>query len=128
MNRVRSAGGCSTWTFSSAGHPPPLLLRDGTVETLAFTPGPPLGSNLRRKPFEETEVKLVSGDVLVLFTDGVVERRGESIDVGIDRLRNVLPTIDTGGDLNDLARSTITDLAGDHPSDDTAIVIAHFAT
>lgn len=118
--------GNATWTFSAAGHPPALVLRGGAVHTLGSAHGPPLGSHVRRGPFDEMAVKLEAGDLLVMFTDGVVERRGESIDVGIDRLRNLLTTIDTDRDLNETSRALISDLAGHDPRDDTAIVIAHF--
>jgi anti-sigma regulatory factor (Ser/Thr protein kinase) len=71
----------------SAGHLPPLLLGpDGESRLLELPPGLPLGIRSgggyksRRYAFPE-------GSVLLLFTDGLVERRGESIDEGLARLR-----------------------------------------
>jgi anti-sigma regulatory factor (Ser/Thr protein kinase) len=72
-----------TVTIANAGHPPLLRLgRDGTTEYLGGATGVPLGV----RPFTlygERTITVAPGDTLVLFTDGLVERRGESID---DRL------------------------------------------
>ena len=76
--------------YSSAGHLPALLAdRSGTVRLLDGGQGVPLGylPSLERP---EGEVQLELGATLVLYTDGLVERRGESLDVGIDRLRGEL--------------------------------------
>ncbi len=76
----------------NAGHPPPSVLRaDGSLERLPFTDGPPLGLAASRRgrltmPFDV-------GDTLLAFTDGLVERRDEDIDTGMDRLGTVVPTM-----------------------------------
>jgi PAS domain S-box-containing protein len=71
--------------FVNAGHPPPLLVpEDGPARLL---PGvtPPLGvSDLPVHP--ETVVDFPAGASLVLYTDGLVERRGEGVDTGLKRL------------------------------------------
>ncbi|MBB1243519.1 SpoIIE family protein phosphatase [Streptomyces durbertensis] len=78
-------------TYSSAGHPPPVLLhRDGTCDLLDQATDPPLGARLDNTPRPEATVPYVHGDVLVLYTDGLVERRGEDIDVGLRRLTDAL--------------------------------------
>ena len=73
--------------WSSAGHPPPLLLRDGTVRQLDSTsaPGAMLGvtRNARRTTSSMT---LFDGDRVMLYTDGLFERRRESLEVGLTRL------------------------------------------
>ncbi len=69
-----------------AGHPPPLLVREGAADWLEAVPAPPLGS-LDVALGEPLEVQLQPGDLVVLYTDGVVERRGEPIDDGLRRLR-----------------------------------------
>src|SRR5918994_822884 len=72
--------------FSNAGHPPPLLRRaDGSVERVVDGLSHPLGVTMAHRHVE-AEVKLELGEALLLYTDGLVERRGEVIDVGIDRL------------------------------------------
>jgi serine phosphatase RsbU (regulator of sigma subunit) len=81
-----------TLVMTNAGHPPPSLVReDGTVAQLPLADGPPLGvSRLAR---EQRTVSLAVGDTLLLFTDGLVERRGEDIDDGLARLARALPAL-----------------------------------
>lgn len=66
-----------------AGHPAPLLVRAGTAHHLDAR-GPLLGAMIGGHP--STSYELEAGDRLLLFTDGLVERRREPIDVNIDRL------------------------------------------
>jgi serine phosphatase RsbU (regulator of sigma subunit) len=85
-----------TVVITNAGHPPALVLRaDGTVEVLPYADGPPVGllDGGRREFMATLEV----GDSLVLYSDGLIERRGESIDDGLARLARALPAMsDTG--------------------------------
>ena len=75
-----------TLRFSNAGHPPPLIRRaDGTVVRVTHGLSHPLGVTMSHR-HAEAEVTLGLGDALLLYTDGLVERRGEVIDRGIDRL------------------------------------------
>jgi serine phosphatase RsbU (regulator of sigma subunit)/anti-sigma regulatory factor (Ser/Thr protein kinase) len=79
-----------TCRFSSAGHPPPLLLHsDGRVEYLEHARGLPLGTGVQTKYRQET-VELDAGSLVLLYTDGLVERRGHSIDEGLDALRRAV--------------------------------------
>jgi serine phosphatase RsbU (regulator of sigma subunit) len=73
----------------SAGHMPPMIHRaDGQVEQMP-SGGPPLG--LRDSSARSTmKTTLAEGDSLWLYTDGLVERRGESVDVGLGRLREAI--------------------------------------
>jgi hypothetical protein len=68
----------STGTFSwiSAGHPAPLLLRDGRGSELSVNPTPPLGLGLWRDDVEIGTRSLQPEDQILLYTDGVVEARG----------------------------------------------------
>jgi serine phosphatase RsbU (regulator of sigma subunit) len=60
----------------SAGHPPPLLLRDGhLIKPLDVTPSPPLGMQLATSEPVEGEEWLEPGDMLLLYTDGLTEAR-----------------------------------------------------
>jgi PAS domain S-box-containing protein len=78
--------------YAIAGHPPPLVRRwDGNVDVLDSPSGPLLGA------FPDIEVAvghtvLAPTESLVIYTDGLVERRNEIIDVGVDRLRMALRT------------------------------------
>lgn len=78
-------------TYSSAGHPPPALLRgDGSVEFLDGATDPPLGARPEHMDRPEAATDFVAGDTLVLYTDGLIERRTEDIDVGLGRLAAAL--------------------------------------
>ncbi|MEV5958520.1 SpoIIE family protein phosphatase [Streptomyces sp. NPDC051987] len=72
-------------TWAQAGHPPPLLVRGGKAYRLDRPAGMLLGASV--DPFyESAEFRLEPGDRLLLYTDGLVERPGEDIDAGLDRL------------------------------------------
>jgi PAS domain S-box-containing protein len=76
-----------TVTFASAGHVPPLVISpDGEAEYLAAAPNPPLGVFEGPNHSEKT-VQLAPGSTIVLYTDGLVEERGVSIDQGLEALR-----------------------------------------
>ncbi len=73
-------------TGVSAGHAPALLLgADGSREFVIGASGPPLGLPMSVGYRLET-IPFTPGSSLLLYTDGLVERRGESIDEGLDRL------------------------------------------
>jgi PAS domain S-box-containing protein len=76
-------------TLAGAGHLPPVLLRpDGTAELVRVPPGMPLG--VGGADFGTVEVELAPGTLLALYTDGLVENRGESIDAGLTNLTRLL--------------------------------------
>lgn len=75
-----------TLTVASAGHPPPLLAPLGQrPEYLQVRPGPPIGTLPGR--YDELVVEVPPGGTLVLYTDGLVEARGETLDQGLEALR-----------------------------------------
>lgn len=72
--------------YTSAGHPPPLVAYpDGRVELLEGGRGLPLGT-VTGAEYEQDVVPLPAAGVLLLYTDGLVERRGHPIDDGFRRL------------------------------------------
>ncbi|MGW7714970.1 PP2C family protein-serine/threonine phosphatase [Streptomyces chartreusis] len=77
--------------YSNAGHLPPVLLHsDGTCELLDKATDPPLGAREHHVPRPQAGVGYAPGDTLVLYTDGLIERRDEDIDTGIERLSTAL--------------------------------------
>jgi CheY-like chemotaxis protein/anti-sigma regulatory factor (Ser/Thr protein kinase) len=75
-----------TMRFVNAGHPPPVIVAaDGTTTVLEGA-GPPLGV-LDTWRYEERTSPLGAGMSALLYTDGLVERRGEQLDTGLARLR-----------------------------------------
>jgi anti-sigma regulatory factor (Ser/Thr protein kinase) len=76
--------------FVNAGHPPPLIVDEDGVTTVLEGAGPPLGV-LDTWRYEERTARLPPGTMALLYTDGLVERRGERLDDGLARLRAAAP-------------------------------------
>ncbi|MGW7574838.1 PP2C family protein-serine/threonine phosphatase [Streptomyces sp. NPDC054765] len=113
-----------TVSYSSAGHPPPALLHpDGTVELLDGATDPPLGARPEHVDRPEAHVAFTDDAVLVLYTDGLIERRHEDIDVGLARLAEAL-TRHRGAGVETLADALLADLLPPGgATDDAALVI-----
>jgi integral membrane sensor domain MASE1/anti-sigma regulatory factor (Ser/Thr protein kinase) len=74
--------------LANAGHPPPLVVAEGgKTSYLEEGLGSPLGCDA--DPPVETSLRLVPGSTLLLFTDGLVEKRGVSIQEGLERLETL---------------------------------------
>ncbi|HLK44780.1 MAG TPA: SpoIIE family protein phosphatase, partial [Acidimicrobiales bacterium] len=74
-------------TYACAGHPYPLVVMPGgDVQYLRGGRRPPLGAQGRRPPEPSERAAFPPGSLLVLYTDGLVERHGEPLDGGLDRL------------------------------------------
>jgi serine phosphatase RsbU (regulator of sigma subunit)/anti-sigma regulatory factor (Ser/Thr protein kinase) len=81
--------------YALAGHPPPLVRRaDGRAVFVEEGRGPLLGL-APRNGRTSGGFALEAGDVVVLYTDGLVERRGESIDTGLEQLRDLVAAMPT---------------------------------
>ncbi|MGA4543754.1 PP2C family protein-serine/threonine phosphatase [Uniformispora flossi] len=79
-------------TWARAGHPAPLLFRGGRGRVLPAPQGLVLGAH-DEPVYEEARLELRAGDVLLCFTDGLVERRGHDIDESLDGLLGLAPLI-----------------------------------
>ncbi|MEV5973977.1 SpoIIE family protein phosphatase [Streptomyces sp. NPDC051921] len=80
--------------YSSAGHPPPVLLHmDGTCELLDQATDPPLGARPEHVPRPQAGTAYRPGDTLVLYTDGLIERRHEDIYTGLERLTTAVAAL-----------------------------------
>ncbi|MFD8704767.1 SpoIIE family protein phosphatase [Kitasatospora sp. NPDC059648] len=100
--------GRARWTLSSAGHlPPALIAPDRPTELLRVPTGPPLGTGLGG--YEQTAHPLDTGQTLLLYTDGLVERRHEDIDTSLERLAAL--RLPAAGDLDDLLDAVLHSLA-----------------
>ena len=103
-----------------AGHPPPLMISDGSAEYLPLQGGMALGASPTSTYGSQT-VRYPAGMMLVLYTDGLVERRGEAIDDGLDRLRG----LGTGvADVDDVCEGIVDRMLVDDPDDDVAVLAA----
>jgi serine phosphatase RsbU (regulator of sigma subunit) len=121
--RLESCGG--GWTrlrWASAGHPPPLVLAaDGSVSVL----GGPLGdlmlgvdSGTRRG---EHVARVGPGTTVLLYTDGLVERRDSVFDSGMNRLVEQARAL-AGRPLGELCDALLDRLVEGTPQDDVALV------
>ncbi|MEU4464276.1 SpoIIE family protein phosphatase [Streptomyces sp. NPDC024017] len=119
-----------TLTWAAAGHPPPVLrLPDGTVRTLDAKPGAMLGIPLTQEIADHTE-HLAPGSTLALYTDGLVERRAQGIDPGIERLAAALGgfrSAELDADLEGSADRILHPLLSDSErDDDVCLLLCHF--
>jgi serine phosphatase RsbU (regulator of sigma subunit) len=113
-----------TFEYVRAGHPPPLV-RDPAheVHQLGGRGSPPLGV-VSDPVFSANPVEVEPGSVLLLYTDGLIERRREGIAPGLDRLRRALA--DAPESAEGCAHAVIDELAAPTPPDDVALVALRF--
>ncbi|MER5386395.1 SpoIIE family protein phosphatase [Streptomyces sp. NPDC002688] len=107
--------------IANAGHMPPALARPGAAPVLLDLPaGAPLG--VGGIPFETTTVELKPGDLLVLYTDGLVETRLHAID---DRLNVLLSFLDEPRrPLEEICDLLLYGLRNSDDHDDVALLVA----
>ncbi|MGW3356711.1 SpoIIE family protein phosphatase [Streptomyces bungoensis] len=108
-------------TIANAGHMPPALARPGAQPVLLdLPPAAPLG--VGGVPFEATSTELLPGDLLVLYTDGLVETRQHPID---DRLNVLLGFLDEPGrPLEETCDRLLYGLRHADDHDDVALLVA----
>jgi serine phosphatase RsbU (regulator of sigma subunit) len=109
----------ATLRVANAGHPLPLVLNGTGADFIATDTGPPIGIDSGRT-YAETVVGVPSGGTLLMFTDGLFERRGEGVDDGMDRLRRTAQGIQ--GDLPTLLDRVLDLMIGGVTTDDTALL------
>ncbi|MEU3826957.1 PP2C family protein-serine/threonine phosphatase [Streptomyces sp. NPDC029080] len=108
-------------TLASAGHLPPAVIDgDGRTSLLEVPVGPPLGTGLGG--YESVTYPLDPSRTVLLFTDGLVERRGEDIDRSLGRLADV--GFDPASAVDDVLDTTLARLDARHAEDDVAILAA----
>lgn len=119
---------CHELEWSTAGHPPPVLVRDGSARLLgAVDPetGTPIATGLMRRHSSQV-LPVRRGDTLVLVTDGVFERRGGDLDEGLDRLLALLSA--AAADRTEaIADRIVTELCGDATDDCSVLVLRRLA-
>ncbi|WP_337061592.1 SpoIIE family protein phosphatase [Kineococcus sp. G2] len=114
------AEGLRTLRWSNAGHPPPLLLEPGAGARLLEEPADLLLGLAPESGRGDHSVPLLPGATVLLYTDGLVERRDESLDTGLARL------LEAAGELahlplEEFVDAVVTRVAPD-PGDDVAVV------
>ncbi|MFI9105442.1 SpoIIE family protein phosphatase [Streptomyces fildesensis] len=109
--------------LATAGHPvPALVLPDGSVTFPDVPVSPPLGVG-GGLPVETTELFLPAGSRLVLYTDGLVEVRGQDIDTGLAVLRDALAAHPDGSP-ESTCQAVLDAMLPAQPGDDIALLVA----
>ncbi|MFE0702360.1 PP2C family protein-serine/threonine phosphatase [Streptomyces sp. NPDC058872] len=117
--RVDPARG--TATFASAGHLPPAVFgADGSAEIVDLPVGPPLGTGVGG--YEPATRPLGTGETLLIFTDGLVERRGEDIDASLARLASL--RLPAGSGPEQVVEEVLRRLDAHRAEDDVALLAA----
>jgi serine phosphatase RsbU (regulator of sigma subunit)/anti-sigma regulatory factor (Ser/Thr protein kinase) len=108
----------------NAGHPPPLVIDpEGRARYMHVSPNAALGVS-RGSRYRSQRCELRSGSTLVLYTDGVVEVRGEALDVGLERMRRLAESASAAPEA--LVEAIVDRMVAEgRPSDDVAILVVH---
>lgn len=110
-----------TISYANAGHLPPLAITsEGHVELVPLPAGPPLGTGLGA--YETVTRPGLPGGTLLLYTDGLVERRDEDIDMSLSRLTDL--RLPPGGDLDEILDGILAHAATGSVHDDIALLAA----
>ncbi|MEV0383489.1 SpoIIE family protein phosphatase [Nonomuraea sp. NPDC050643] len=108
------------FAWGQAGNLAPVLVRDGVASQLGQPRGVLLGAASGR-PYELATTRLLPGDLLLMFTDGLVERRTRDIDVGLDLTMAAARHV-RGHDLDAGLDRLLTDIGGPNPEDDACLL------
>ncbi|MFI5685567.1 SpoIIE family protein phosphatase [Streptomyces sp. NPDC051636] len=109
--------------MARAGHPPPAVVSSGgAVSFLDLPGGPPLG--LGGVVFESGRIRLEDGDLLVLYTDGLVESREQGLEIGLRRMRDKLSRTPTSAAPEEVCDALVRHLLPPRPQDDAAVLVA----
>ena len=103
--------------ISNAGHPPPLLIVDGIASYVEVIAEPPVG--VAAGVYTSVTLALPEHSILLAFTDGLVERRGESLGVGLERLRR---STQNAPSIEAIFDDVISTMVPDGASDDIAML------
>ena len=107
--------------WAHAGHLPPILVRDGVARELPIPEGVLLGA-VPDVSYQEATASLQTGDVLALFTDGLIERRDRDIDDSLESLMRIASA--PVGDIGSFADHLLSQSRSD-TSDDACLVVVH---
>jgi serine phosphatase RsbU (regulator of sigma subunit) len=121
---ITTIAGIGNWrtgeiVMANAGHPPPLLVTADQVDYFPLPVGRPLG--VGPSEYEPATFTLAEGATLILYTDGLIERRTEDIDIGMRRLVDVVAPI-AQDPLEALVDQVLTSLRDEDAADDIAVL------
>jgi serine phosphatase RsbU (regulator of sigma subunit) len=104
-------------TWAQAGHPPPVLVRGQRATTLRPPAGILLGA--ARSGYEAASLELVPGDLILLYSDGLIERRHRSLDEGLAALTTAAAGMT---DPENMISAVLDPLGSTDTEDDTCLV------
>jgi chemotaxis family two-component system sensor kinase Cph1 len=117
-----NSDGARQFRWANAGHLPPLVRADdGQVSELGDGRSGVIGAPAT-EPRGEAEAVLARGSCLVLYTDGLVERRGTALTDSIDELRSSLQQMPSGTSADQLCEAVLAARALEQTRDDIAMV------
>ena len=121
---ITAIAGIGNWrtgeiVMTNAGHPPPLLVTADQVDYFSLPVGRPLG--VGPSSYEPATFTMAEGSALILYTDGLIERRTEDIDTGMRRLVDVVAPI-AQDPLEALVDQVLTSLRDADAADDIAVL------
>lgn len=111
-----------TLVIASAGHPPPVIrpaaADDAEILTVAIAP--PLGIQLGS--YDQRTLTMGEDDLVVFYSDGLIERRRESLDAGLERLRS---SVTSAGreEASSICDAVLSELLSDDVEDDVALMV-----
>ncbi|WP_245899191.1 PP2C family protein-serine/threonine phosphatase [Nonomuraea indica] len=108
------------FTWARAGNLAPILVRDGVARPLDQPRGVLLGATCDQ-PYELARTQLTEGDLLLMFTDGLVERRTRDIDEGLSLVLAAAARL-RGCDLDAGLDKLLADIGGPNPEDDACLL------
>jgi GAF domain-containing protein/anti-sigma regulatory factor (Ser/Thr protein kinase) len=113
--------------LSNAGHPPPLVVRaDGTVTFCPLQHSLLIAAGLNGAPRPRDELVLDRGDSLVMYSDGLIERRGELITNGMERLGTAATVIAKSGWPDRAAVTFASMLSNEERTDDVVVLCINY--
>ncbi|WP_084618011.1 ATP-binding SpoIIE family protein phosphatase [Jonesia quinghaiensis] len=119
--RLREGKDNGSWTleYARAGHLPPIVVRDGKALLLNDAGGGLIGFVPRAR--ESATVRLRPGDVVLFYTDGLIERRDRSMQAGLQELQDFAETVprSAASQWGELLLHALADA----PEDDVALVV-----
>ena len=114
-------------SYASAGHPPPFLRRaaTGDITQLTSGQGPVLGP-VEEVSYAQGYVKVEPGDIVVMYTDGLIERRGQDIEAGMTRAQRLVAQWPADVALAQACRALSQTMAPAPRNDDVCVLALRF--
>jgi anti-sigma regulatory factor (Ser/Thr protein kinase) len=106
--------------LSTAGHPPPMVSTSPDLPAAILELPADLPVGVAERPRHSSAMALPAGTTMCFYTDGLIERRGQSLTLGLERLRRAV----FAGPAESVCSAVMSDMVGIHaPADDVAVLV-----